>query len=233
MSRTLEHEPPDEATMADYFANRLASARAEEFEAYCLRHPDFARQVELDLILKLGFKQLTQTQAVRRATHRRRISLAIAAGLALIVGCGLLLLHRAQPGNLIAYRMMEEMPLSVRSGPRMGVTLIRVRQAAPVHRIVAPREGGILTLRVAPDLPPGLLGYVIGVALEPGVGSRATTLDKLKPDADGYVDVYLPFASLAGHTVQINLSQSPPEGAEPLIFHLEVLNAQEASSGPP
>ena len=83
MSGPDERDPPDQATVAAYLANRLDETGAEAFESYCLRHPDFARRVELDLIFKVGLRQMQGPDPVRRTGHRRRRMLAIAAGLVL------------------------------------------------------------------------------------------------------------------------------------------------------
>jgi hypothetical protein len=227
MSAASAHDPPDEATVAAYLSNRLDPSRAEDFEAYCLRHPDFARRVELDLFLKVGFKQIQAPDRVRRAGQRRRTMLAIAAGLILVVGCGLLLLRTVHPGALLAYRSAREVPASLLSGPRVSVTLIRLRGDSAVHRIVAPRRAGALAVRVAPDSPPGPLGYTMRVALESAVIPRSVTLDNLRPDADGYIEMYLPLATLAGQTLRIAVNPSPAKGTQPLSFRLQVSNAED------
>ena len=195
MSGSSGHEPPDEATVTAYLSNRLDPGRAEAFELYCLRHPDFARRVELDLSLKAGFRQIRPPDSVRRTGHRR-ILLATAAGLVLVVGCGVLLLRTVHPGALLAYGSATEVPAPLLSGPRVSVTLIRLRGDSAVHRIVAPRRAGALAVRVAPDSPPGPLGYTMNVALESAVIPRSVTLDSLHPDADGYVEIYVPLATI-------------------------------------
>jgi hypothetical protein len=228
VSGSSGHEPPDEATVAAYLANRLDASRAEAFEAYCLRHPDFARRVELDLCLKVGFRQIQAPDRVRRTAHRRRTMLAIAAGLVLVVGCGLLLLRSVHPGALLAYRSETEVPAPLLSGPRVSVTLIRLRGDTAVHRIIAPRGAQVFAVRVAPDSPPGPLGYTMNVALESAVIPRSVTLDSLHPDADGYVKIYVPLATLVGQTLRIALNPSPAIGTESLSFRLQVSYAENA-----
>jgi hypothetical protein len=228
VSGSSGHEPPDEATVAAYLSNRLDPSRAEAFEAYCLRHPDFARHVELDLFLKVGFRQIQAPDRVRRTGHRRRTMLAIAAGLTLVVACGLLLFRSVHPAALLAYRSATEVPVPLLSGPRVSITLIRLRGDSPVHRIAAPRRAGVLAVRVAPDSPPGRLGYTMNVALESAVIPRSVTLDSLHPDADGYIEMYLPLATLAGQTLRITLNPSPPTGTESLSFRLQVSYAEDA-----
>jgi hypothetical protein len=230
VSGSFGHEPPDEATIAAYLSDRLEPSRAEAFEAYCLRHPDFAQRVELDLFLKVGFRQMPAQDPVRRTGHRRRTMLAIAAGLTLIVACGLLLLRSVHPGALLAYRSATEVPASLLSGPRVSITLIRLRGDSAVHRIVAPRRAGVLAVRVAPDSAPGRLGYAMGIALESAVIPRSVTLDDVHADANGYIEVYLPLADLVGQTLRITVNPSPLTGTESLSFRLQVAYAQSSDT---
>jgi hypothetical protein len=226
-----EHGAPDEATVAAYLADRLDSSRAEAFEAYCLRHPDFARRVELDLVLKVGFRQMQAPGRVQRAGHRRRAMLAIAAGLTLVVGCGLLLLRSVHPGAPLAYQSERQVPAPLLAGARVSITLIRLRGESGVHRIVAPRGAGVLAVRVAPDSPPGRLGYTMVVALESAVIPRSVTLDNLQPDADGYIEMYLPLAALVGQTIRIALDSAPPTAAQSLSFRLQITYAENSRPG--
>ena len=108
MNGSDEQDAPDQATVTAYLADRLGPTDAEAFEAYCLRHPEFARRVELDLILKVGLRQTRAPDPVQRTRHLRRMVLAIAAGLVLVVGGGLLLLAPVHPGALLVYRSATE-----------------------------------------------------------------------------------------------------------------------------
>ena len=228
MSDSSAHDPPDEATVAAYLANSLDSTRAEAFEAYCLSHPDFARRVELDLFLKVGMKQHLGQDPARHARHRRRLGLAMAAGLTLIVGCGLLLLSRTHLSTLSVYRSATEGPSPLLAGPRVSATLIRLRGDSVVRRVVAPRGAEVLRVRVAPDSPPGRLGYAIGIALEPRIISRSVTLDNLHADADGYIEMYLPLSVVAGQTLRVTVASSPAVGEAPISFRLQVAYPQNA-----
>jgi len=222
VSHSPEPEVTDAATVAAYLANRLDPRRAEAFEDYCLRHPDFARQVELDLMLKTGLKQLQMPRKTPFLNARWRAGLGIAAALAVIAACGLLFVSRSQSGTLIAYRSASEVPAQLLGGTRLSATLIRLRGDSAVRRILAPRAAGVLGVRVAPDVKPGRLGYRVGIALEPRVIGRSVTLDSLHPDADGYLEVYLPLAEVADHTLDVTVSSAPADQEEPLSFRLQV-----------
>jgi hypothetical protein len=228
VSATLEHEPPDLATIAAYLSNRLDPSDAEAFELYCLRHPDFARQVELDLQFKRGLQQIHKTDRTRHTDRRRHILFALAACVALVVCGTLLLLPRGYPAELLAYRSMTEVPQTLLAGPRVSMTLIRVRDGTGAHTVAAPRGAGILAVRIAPDSAPGRMGYVVGIGPESTLMSQPTTLDDLHPDADGYINMYLPVAAVVGRTLRITVNPSPAAGTDALSFRLQVTYAENA-----
>lgn len=231
MRGSSEQGPPDETTVADYLSGRLDQIRAEAFELYCLRHPDYARRVELDLLLKVGFRQTQALDRALRTRHRRRFGWAIAAGLTLVVACALLLVPRVHLGSLSGYRSVTEIPSPLLSGPRVSITLIRLREGSAVHQVIAPPQAGILAIRVAPDSPPGRLGYAMRVELEQDIRSRSVTRDGLLPDSDGYVEMYLPLAALVGHTLRITVNPSPFTGTDSSSFRLQVAQEKSAPAG--
>lgn len=227
MSAAVEQKPPDQATVAAYLSNRLAASDAEAFEIYCLRHPDFARQVELDLQFRTGLQQIQKTEQRRHTGRRRHALFALAACLALVVCGSLLLLPRIHPAALLAYRSMTEVPPTLLAGPRVSMTLIRVRDGTAAHTLAAPRGAGILAVRIAPDSPPGRLGYTLGIGPESTIVSKPTMLDGLHPDADGYINVYLPVAAVVGHTLRITVNPAPAVGTDALSFRLQVAYAED------
>jgi hypothetical protein len=214
-------DAPDPSTVTAYLANRLGATDAEAFEVYCLRHPDFARRVELELILKVGLRQTQGPDPVRRTRNHRRMVLAIAAGLVLVVAGAVLLLPPVHPGELLAYRSATEVPSPLLAGPRVSVTLIRLRAGPDVHQVIAPREAGVLAVRVAPDSSPGRAGYAMGIALE-SVIPHSVTVDNLLPDANGYIQVYLPLASVAGKSLKISVNPFPSTGSDSISFRVQV-----------
>jgi hypothetical protein len=220
-----EYTPPDEATVSAYLANTLDAGQAEAFEAYCLRHPDFARRVESDLYLRKGLRQIQEPAVGQRARSGRWVTVAAAAGLTLIVACGLLLFSRAHPLALAAYRSASDVPAAFLSGPRLGITLIRLREGPKEHRIVAPQGTGVLTVRVMPDSPPGPSGYAMEIAFASSVVARSVTVDKLKADPDGFVEIYLPVAAVVGHTLKVTVTPAPTQGGTPLSFRLQVASS--------
>jgi hypothetical protein len=231
--RPFDPEAPDEATIADYLANRLDSSNAEAFEDYCLRHPEFARQVETDLYLKVGLKQIQEPSPVAHRSPRRRLALGIAAIVAVLAAGVILLLPRLQGEAVIAYRSATDVPAALLAGPRVRITLIRLRDGSPVHRVQAPPDAGTLLVRLAPDAPPGRLGYIAVVAYDRAGLSHSVTLDRLTADADGYVQLYLPTASLLDRTVRISVNPAPLSGTPAPAFQLQIAPAPSTPVLPP
>lgn len=213
---------PDEATVRAYLVNILDAARAVAFEDYCLGHPHFARRVEMDLYLTRGFRHIQEASAAQRTRPTRRVMSAVAASLTLALVCGLLLLLRTHPLTLVAYRSAPEVPSALRAGPRVSITLVSLRERSPEHQVVAPQVTGVLALRVMPDSPPGPSGYRMRVALESAIIARSVTVDKLKADNDGFVEIYLPLAAVVGHTLRVTVAPAPGPGMPPLVFRLRV-----------
>lgn len=218
---TSQTAEPDEAVIADYLANRLAPAQADAFEAYCLSHPEFGRRVEMDLYLKVGLTQI-QAGRSRQLRQRRNLALAVAATLVCFV-VGVQLLHPgARADSLVAYGLASDVPAPLLSGPRMTVTLLRLREGSPLRRIQVPRQAGIVAIRLAPDSPAGSRGYKVEAAVDSGLLPPSVALDQLHADGNGYIEMYLPVTALVGHTLKMSVSPSPSMGTDPLSFRLQV-----------
>lgn len=76
-----------------YVAGRLSEPDAEEFEAYCLANPEFARQVEAEQLMKAGIAHVARTTPQAFAAPARDTSwrwrLALAASVVIALGIGL------------------------------------------------------------------------------------------------------------------------------------------------
>lgn len=214
--------PPDDATVRAYLSNRLQGARAEAFEAFCLGHPEFSRRVEMDLYLTKGLRHLRDESAAKSIRPARRIGFAMAAALTAVVACGLLLLARAHPLALTAYRTATDVPAALLAGPRVGITLVSLREPATEHRVVVPAGAGVVALRVMPNSAAGAAGYAIRVALDSALIARSVRLDGLKADNDGFIEVYLPVADIVGHTLRVTVTPAPTPGTAPLELRLRV-----------
>jgi hypothetical protein len=220
--------PPDEATVVAYLGNQLSEAQAEAFEIYCLDHPEFARMVELDLTMKRGLREIGMRDLKPRAALRYRPPWAMAAGLAAVIGCGLLLVWSPWRDSLVTYLNPSEVPLQLRAGVHVGVTLLRLRGSDATHRVVVPRRTGVLELKIYPDTSAGRDGYSAGIALDSIVGRRSAVLHPLHADADGFLELYLPLSEVVGHTLKITLSSDVDSSAAPApAFRLQVVAATD------
>jgi hypothetical protein len=217
--------PPDEATVAAYLGNQLPEPQAEAFELYCLDHPDFAQKVELDLTMKRGLREIGIRDLQSRPTVRFRPLRAMAAGLGAAAGCILLIWAWSHwQVGLIAYGNQNKIPLELRAGVPIGVTLLRLRGADATHRVVVPRRSGVLELKIFPDNSPGRQGYSVGIAVDSIVGSRSVVLDQLRPDADGFLELYLPLLNVVGHTLNITVASDADHSAtQASAFQLQVV----------
>jgi hypothetical protein len=232
MSRAPDEDMPSEATIAAYLSNRLDDTQAEAFEAYCLNHPEFARRVELDLYLKVGFKQLHGSDRRQRARRRWAVSLGIAASLLVIlVGASLLIGSRdSQP--LTAYRSTAEVPAALRTGLPFELTLLRLRDGSNVHQIVAPPHVQLLTLRLLPDGPGGQRGYSVTLTRESPLHPQTLSIESVRADADGYLKLYLPLATLLGHTLAVTVMPAQgPSGTPPL--RVQIVSAADPLTSSP
>jgi hypothetical protein len=219
--------PPDEATVAAYLGNQLPEPQAEAFEIYCLNHPEFARKVELDLCMKRGLREIGVRDSRARTRLRFRPLWVMAAGLGAAVTFGLLLFAWSQwHVGLIAYRNLSEVPLQLRTGVFFDVTLLRLRGSDAEHRVIAPRGSGLLKLKIFPDSAPGQQGYSAAIMLDSITGSRPVVIKQLHPDAEGFLELYLPLSDLVGHTLKITIASDSDRTAAPApAFRLQVVAA--------
>jgi hypothetical protein len=78
----------NQALIEQYVSNRLGTREAEEFEAYCVENPEFARQVEFEQRLRAGLALVAKgsTAEFVRASAEPRWKLAAAASVVLALG---------------------------------------------------------------------------------------------------------------------------------------------------
>jgi hypothetical protein len=220
--------PPDEQTVAAYLGNQLPGPQAEAFEIYCLDHPEFARKVELDLSIKRGLREIGVGNPAPPAAVRQWPRWAMAAGLAAVVGCGLLLGWSHGHTGLVAYRDASEIPLPLRAGVQVSVTFLRLRGSEAPHRVVVPRHTGVLELKIYPDTASGQNGYSANIVRDTLVGTRSVALKQLRTDPEGFLELYMPLSEVVGHTLDITLASDAANAATPMpAFRLQVVAAAE------
>jgi hypothetical protein len=78
----------NQAQIEQYVSGKLGAREAEEFEAYCVAHPEFARQVEFEQRLRDGLAQVARSPTAEfvRANAEPRWKFAAAASVILALG---------------------------------------------------------------------------------------------------------------------------------------------------
>jgi hypothetical protein len=243
--------PPSPDAIAAYLAHRLNEEDAHAFEIYCLEHPDFAREVEQDLALKIGLQHLatagasstdpaakSETLPALKSIPRRRRphwSLAAAASIAILLA-GALLLSRFNPR--VPAIGFAQLPAALRQAPLAHATLIRTRGES-LDTIALASADQVLELRIFPDVavdPDTPITGDYSVRMSPAGAPPANSLllDGLKPDADGYVHFYLKADAVGGGTWKIIVSSSHPRPGAPIPqpFKVSFVTAQAPPGSP-
>jgi hypothetical protein len=130
---------------------------------------------------------------------------------------------------MTAYRSATDIPAALLSGPRVGLTLVSLRERTAEHRVMVPEGTGVLVLRVMPDSPAGPSGYAIAVAPESALMNRPVSVDGLQADSDGFVKVYLPVAAIVGRTLRVTVTPEPAPDAPALEFRLRIARSSGTS----
>jgi hypothetical protein len=78
----------NQALIEQYVSNKLDGTEAEEFEAYCVANPEFAKQVEFEQRLRAGLALVARSNTAEfvRASAEPRWKLAAAASVLLAIG---------------------------------------------------------------------------------------------------------------------------------------------------
>jgi hypothetical protein len=241
--------PPSPDAIAAYLAHRLNEADTHAFEIYCLEHPEFAREVECDLALKIGLRQLAtagdspinplphpETVPAPGLIARRRRphwSLAAAASIAILL-TGVLLVSRLSPR--VPPIGFAELPAALRQASLAHATLIRTRGES-LDTIALAAADQMLELRILPDdlvadsAAPTAHDYSVRMAPDTTRATNSFLIDGLKPSADGYLHLYLKADAVRGRTWLITVTCSPPRPGAPLPqqFHIAFATAPAPS----
>ncbi len=146
----------NQALIDQYVAGHLGEQEAEEFEAYCLEHPEFAQQVEYEQLLKAGVAHVARVSpqefaAPRDTSWRWRLALA-----ASVIAASGIVLYSWSPNAAAVPPILEASGGEHTSGGRV-LRLAMVRGA----------EG-------MPELPAGRARVEIVGMFEPGVDYTIT-----------------------------------------------------------
>jgi len=114
-----------------YVSGRLGSKEAEAFEAYCVIHPEFARQVEFEQRLRAGIQQAGRgpTEEFVRSSRAHRWKIALAASLVVAVTIGLYVWTRG--GMVHSAPALAAVSGAEHRGPSLRLAMIRGAQSAP------------------------------------------------------------------------------------------------------
>ena len=122
----------NQALIDKYIGGRLSEKEAEEFEAYCVANPAFAKQVEYEQLLKAGMAQVVRgsNTEFERTGNSWRWKLALAASL--VLGFGFVLyswspFNGGSPPSILA-SLSEDLP---RTSAAMRLAMVRGADAPP------------------------------------------------------------------------------------------------------
>jgi hypothetical protein len=203
MNSDLHPARPDDSEVSAYLANRLNESQAQAFEQYCLEHPNFARDVERELQLKVGLQQLNQpakvTAIIPRTSRQTWWPVALAASVAIAA----LVFFEFRPASAPAFtvfRSLTDLPANLQQVPVTSIGLMQLRGDGAVPSVTSP-VNGVVELRFLAD--PGL-DYAI--AATPNTSADVVLkIGGLRAAPDGYLRVYVPANQMIGKTWTISL----------------------------
>ena len=109
-----------------YVSGKLGTKEAEEFEAYCVANPEFAKQVEYEQRLRAGIAEVarSRTEEFVRTDGYSRWKYAAAAGVLLAIGA--LVFSQWRPGGLGGHVLMAAVTTAAeRTGPSLRMAQVR------------------------------------------------------------------------------------------------------------
>jgi hypothetical protein len=228
-------EIPGEAVVAAYLANRLSETEAQEFELYCLQHPDFARDVERELTLKTGMREADQSVApVSVPTYKRRYRwrLALAASVAVLASAVLIIQYvmDKQPA-LVAFTSTIDVPEQLRRSAVSQVWLVRVRGNSAATRVSAPADG-VVEIRLLPDKDSKSGDYSVQISRESLSSTKPLIVKHLKQATDGYLQLYVPAKQMIGRTWLISVAEGDDfEKSQPHeVFRVQFVAASDSAN---
>jgi len=122
----------NQAQIEQYVSGKLLGRDAEEFEAYCVANPEFAKQVEFEQRLRAGLAQVAKgsTAEFVRANAEPRWKLAAAASVVLALGAvSYTWWHQS---NKLGRAVMAAVSTDAqRSGPSLRLAQVRGAESVP------------------------------------------------------------------------------------------------------
>lgn len=215
---------PDEDAVMDYLRNRLSESSAIAFERYCLEHPEFAREVERELALKRGFRELGGS-GYRRRTPLVRLALAATLLLPAFLGVWYYTARNAgRTETLVVATAAGELPANLRSRSTTRISLIRLRQSEDLGLPIRP---GLLELRLVPDFPPAAQGYDAHIEAWSPAARMESSIHITSVEADGSAKLYFSAEQLVGKTLSISIWPAGSPAASQ-TFRARIIDARPA-----
>jgi hypothetical protein len=150
------------ALIEQYVSGKLGAKEAEEFEAYCVANPEFAKQVEFEQRLRAGIVEVAKSPTEEFVRSSRVSYWKFAAAASVLLAIGALAFTWWPPGGLKDHVLMAAVTTDAeRGGP--SLRLARVRGADDV-----------------PKLHPGVMRVEI-VGLFDTSAHYSVTLDRIEP----------------------------------------------------
>jgi hypothetical protein len=121
------------AQIEQYVSGKLGEKEAEEFEAFCIANPEFAKQVEYEQRLRAGIAQVAKgsTAEFVRSNGHSRWKFAAAASVVLAVGA--LGYARWHTGGFGAHALMAAVTTTTeRAGPSLRLAQVRGADSVPM-----------------------------------------------------------------------------------------------------
>jgi hypothetical protein len=211
----------DADTLANrYLADDLTETELGAYEAYLARNPEALRELEATARLKVGLQRLRETGELPRLIAERSLfhgplAVALAAGIAaLVVGLGLWQWH---PGfetgrsSMLASSLASLLDPTGHPLPAGGSQAVFRKRGEAFDAVLdLPTAAAAINIRVLPDLTGP---YELSIARLRNDDSAApmASLSKLRPAADGFVDVYVDSGRLSTGRYRLTLQNSNHE----------------------
>jgi hypothetical protein len=225
MNANSSPTPPGENEVSAYLANRLTEVEAQAFEQYCLEHPNFARDVERELQLKVGIRRLHHPASLATKMYAKKRSywpIALAASMILAALVFFELRPHSAPPALLAVRSLADLPSGLRHAPISSADLIQLRGDLSNDSITTTQES-IIELRFLADSASKASDYSLRMVPDHATPASSFVIDRLRAGQDGYLRVYFPAKQVIGNTWLLTLmpTGAPPGSKDEQVFRVQ------------
>jgi hypothetical protein len=221
---------PGDDVVAAYLANRLSDAEAQAFELYCLDHPEFAQDVEREVALKAGMRQALAAGAegarvLALPSPKRGYAgwpLALAASVVIVISAVVVYQYSSKsPSGLVAFTSVSDLPEKLRRAAVSQVRLARMRGSETILKVLASSDG-VVEFRLIPNSTSESGVYSVQISAESKTSTKPLTVRGLKPTADGFLEVYVPAATLIGRTWVVSVVSDAAKAQSSETFRVEI-----------